>query len=38
MAAARRRGQAAIGETCPQYLLLDESRYQGDAGAAAAMS
>jgi dihydropyrimidinase len=33
--AARRQGQAAIGETCPQYLLLDESRYQGDVETAA---
>lgn len=24
---ARRRGQAVFAETCPQYLLLDESRY-----------
>jgi len=36
MAAARQAGQTVIGETCPQYLLLDESRYQGNAGAAAA--
>lgn len=35
VAAARRRGQGAIAETCPQYLLLDEDRYLGDAGAAA---
>jgi dihydropyrimidinase len=35
LAAARRLGQTAIGETCPQYLLLDESRYQGDAVTAA---
>jgi dihydropyrimidinase len=35
VAAARRRGQAAIAETCPQYLLLDEDRYQGEADAAA---
>jgi dihydropyrimidinase len=34
--AARRAGQTALAETCPQYLLLDESRYQGDAAAAAA--
>jgi len=33
--AARRAGQTVIGETCPQYLLLDESRYQGDAADAA---
>lgn len=26
--AARRRGQRAYVETCPQYLLLDESRYR----------
>lgn len=25
--AARRRGQTVYAETCPQYLLLDESRY-----------
>ena len=36
MAAARQAGQTVIGETCPQYLLLDESRYQGDADDAAA--
>ena len=34
--AARRAGQTAIAETCPQYLLLDESRYQGDAASASA--
>jgi dihydropyrimidinase len=34
--AARQAGQTAIAETCPQYLLLDERRYQGDAGSAAA--
>jgi dihydropyrimidinase len=34
--AARQAGQTAIAETCPQYLLLDESRYLGDAGGAAA--
>ena len=33
--AARQAGQAAIAETCPQYLLLDESRYRGDALTAA---
>jgi dihydropyrimidinase len=27
VAAARRRGQAVFAETCPQYLLLDGSRY-----------
>ena len=26
---ARRRGQTAFAETCPQYLLLDESAYIG---------
>lgn len=26
IAAARQKGQSAWGETCPQYLLLDESR------------
>jgi len=36
MAAARQAGQTVIGETCPQYLLLDESRYQGGADDAAA--
>jgi dihydropyrimidinase len=36
MAAARRAGQTVIGETCPQYLLLDESRYQGGSDDAAA--
>jgi dihydropyrimidinase len=35
IAAARQAGQTAIGETCPQYLLLDESRYQGDCREAA---
>ena len=25
---ARKAGQTVIGETCPQYLLLDESRYR----------
>ncbi len=40
VAAARQAGQAAIAETCPQYLVLDESLYAagGDAGAAAVMS
>ena len=28
---ARRRGQAVYAETCPQYLLLDESAYRTDA-------
>jgi dihydropyrimidinase len=27
LAAARQAGQVAYGETCPQYLLLDETRY-----------
>jgi dihydropyrimidinase len=36
IAAARQAGQIVIGETCPQYLLLDESRYQGDADDSAA--
>ncbi len=31
MTAARRAGQTVIGETCPQYLLLDASRYQNGA-------
>ncbi len=35
VAAARGRGQAAIAETCMQYLLLDEECYQGEAHAAA---
>lgn len=26
---AREKGQKVYGETCPQYLLLDERRYQG---------
>jgi dihydropyrimidinase len=34
--AARQAGQTVIGETCPQYLLLDENRYQGDDDTAAA--
>ncbi len=40
VAAARQAGQAAIAETCPQYLVLDESLYaaEGDAAAAAVMS
>jgi dihydropyrimidinase len=29
LAAARRRGWPVSGETCPQYLLLDDSRYEG---------
>jgi dihydropyrimidinase len=29
ISAARQAGQTVIGETCPQYLLLDESLYQG---------
>lgn len=35
VAAARQAGQAAIAETCPQYLLLGEERYRGDAAEAA---
>jgi dihydropyrimidinase len=34
---ARQAGQNVIGETCPQYLLLDESRYRGGGSAAAAV-
>lgn len=30
IAEARQRGQTVIGETCPQYLLLDDSVYAGD--------
>lgn len=30
VAEARARGQTAFAETCPQYLLLDESVYQGE--------
>jgi dihydropyrimidinase len=33
--AARQAGQTVIGETCPQYLLLDESLYRGGDRAAA---
>ncbi|MEZ4387328.1 MAG: amidohydrolase family protein [Candidatus Krumholzibacteriia bacterium] len=33
--AARARGQTVFAETCPQYLLLDESRYAADFPAAA---
>lgn len=33
--AARRLGQAAVAETCTQYLLLDESLYRGPVQAAA---
>ena len=36
VAAARAAGQAVLAETCPQYLLLDESVYAGDAATAAA--
>lgn len=40
IAEARARGQQVHGETCPQYLLLDDSIYdqEGFAGAAAVMS
>jgi dihydropyrimidinase len=27
---ARERGQKVFAETCPQYLILDDSRYNGD--------
>ena len=30
VARARDSGQSALVETCPQYLLLDDSRYRGD--------
>lgn len=30
IAEARRKGQYVFGETCPHYLLLDDSKYQGD--------
>jgi dihydropyrimidinase len=30
VAEARARGQTAFAETCPQYLLLNESAYSGD--------
>jgi dihydropyrimidinase len=36
--AARQAGQTVLGETCPQYLLLDESRYRGDDAADFVMS
>ena len=32
---AQDRGQKVISETCPQYLLLDDSKYEGDFSAAA---
>ena len=40
IAEARSRGQNVMGETCPQYLLLDDSVYDkpGFEGAAAVMS
>jgi dihydropyrimidinase len=40
IAEARERGQEVYGETCPQYLLLDDSIYDTDdfEGAAAVMS
>lgn len=34
IAAARRRGVAAFGETCPHFLVADERVYQDDARAA----
>jgi dihydropyrimidinase len=30
IAEARRKGQYVFGETCPHYLLLDDSKYKGD--------
>lgn len=27
---AQKKGQAVFGETCPQYLLLDDSKYKGE--------
>lgn len=36
IAEARRKGQYVFGETCPHYLLLDDSKYQGDFENAAA--
>jgi dihydropyrimidinase len=35
IAAARRRGLAVLGETCPQYLCLDETAYDAPAVRAA---
>jgi dihydropyrimidinase len=35
VAAARRSGHVAIAETCPQYLLLDDTRYNGKIAEAA---
>ena len=32
---AQGRGQKVISETCPQYLLLDDSKYEGDFTASA---
>jgi len=32
---AKARGQKVYAETCPQYLLLDDSKYQGDFNSAA---
>jgi len=32
VAAARAAGQKVMGETCPQYLALDESRFRGKDG------
>lgn len=34
VAAARRRGVTAFGETCPHFLVADERRYEDDARAA----
>lgn len=36
VARARDAGRVALIETCPQYLLLDDSRYRGDPALAAA--
>lgn len=33
---AQQKGQKVYAETCPQYLLLDDSRYQGDISETAA--
>ena len=30
IAKARQKGQKVFGETCPHYLLLDDSKYHGD--------
>lgn len=38
VAAARKAGRNVFAETCPQYLLLDESRYDGPDGLKYVMS